>query len=979
MGARACLEHAMNWSFSSLFLCLVMAVAFVAGLAQAGLAQQGNQVEVRAISAPLQEAAPGAILSCSFRVTNRVGQEEQFVERLQTPEGWPSLVPEAVFTLRDGAATTRVIAFQVSPNAMAGRYSASYSVRSQRDYALQDFDTIEVVVLPTAKLALVLESKPDWVLAGETYEAKARAINRGNAELSLVMQVTSQKESPASVTPAEFKLSAGENQALVVTVQTDPKTAKRGPHVIMLTAEGRQTGDGRITTDLPIGVEVIPRVTGEVDLLQRLAVNVRMRATGGEGASRLQMELRGEGSLDEAGLRRLSFQFRGPDVQSASIFGARDEYWLNYGSERFDLRLGDQTYGLSPLTEYYRYARGAEISSRAAGGRAEWGAYYLRGRWDTLVDETAAHAGVQLGDILHLRLNTLSRQVERITEADRVSDRLWSLESRLRPLPNSDLRLEYASGNSTRDDGVSDRAYRMEWRGQVGKSYYSLQKTHAAPDFYGYYHDTDYNLATVAFPLAENVHGLVSFRRWQQNLDLNLDRETAPREKTQQYTLSWELPKHRYLSLDYERFARRDELNLDEVDYEENPFTISYGGSAEKTSWRVEIQSGVQRDLAAAITRRVRQYRLFGYFRPSAKQTLMVYGSVGDSDALSGSYLLGNRDNVGATLMLRPNGRLRIDLSYTRYGFREAEHQQDQKELIASYTLPNGRGWTLRARQGTQLSDGSDTAYLLEYSIPFGVPVGRKLSIGSISGRVFDAHDPAQPGVTNVILSVGDVTAVSDKNGQFQFPALPPGTYALLVDSSSIGLNRVTTSKLPLMVEVRGGKTTAIELGVDEAARVTGTVLLYPGNGANNGTTHDSTAVLSDSGAYVIGDPRHLGNGNGHPNGAQHGNGHGQDVQAPREPVGLGNLLVEISDGDRVMRAFTDNRGRFFFQGLPPGRWRIKVYDYGLPSQHQLEIAEMELMLTPGAAEEVTFRVAPRTRRVMIIDEGTVSPGRPPK
>jgi hypothetical protein len=414
---------------------------------------------------------------------------------------------------------------------------------------------------------------------------------------------------------------------------------------------------------------------------------------------------------------------------------------------------------------------------------------------------------------------------------------------------------------------------------------------------------------------------------------------------------------------------------------------VSYGETAEKVSWRVEMRSGEQRDLARAITRRVRQYRLFGCFRPSAKQTLVVYGSVGGRDALSGSYLLGGRDNAGLALSLRPNKRLRLDLSYARYGFRESERRQDQKELIADYALPDGRSWALRVRQGTQLSHESDTAYLLEYSIPFGIPVGRKKSIGSISGRVYDAHDSARPGVANVIPSVGDMTAVTDAAGRFQFPALRPGTYALLVDSGSIGLHRVTTSKLSMMVEVRGGRTTSVEIGVDEAARVTGAVLLYPGNGAGNGGNNGSAAVLSDSGVYVIGDRRRAtngnangnGNGNGHPNGAQRGNGNGRDANAPEGPIGLGNLLVEISDGDRVMRAFTDTRGRFSFQGLHPGLWQLKVYDHGLPSQHHFGTAEMELTLKPGVSAEVTFRVVPRMRRVIIIDEGTVSAGSGPR
>src|ERR1700754_1022036 len=90
------------------------------------------------------------------------------------------------------------------------------------------------------------------------------------------------------------------------------------------------------------------------------------------------------------------------------------------------------------------------------------------------------------------------------------------------------------------------------------------------------------------------------------------------------------------------------------------------------------------------------------------------------------------------------------------------------------------------------------------------VPALAQEQRGSIEGVVKDASGGVLPGVTIEARSprmVGVQTAVSDANGVYRFPALPPGPYEL-----TAVLSGFTTAKLP---------TVALELGQVLKADVT--------------------------------------------------------------------------------------------------------------------------------------------------------------
>ena len=92
-------------------------------------------------------------------------------------------------------------------------------------------------------------------------------------------------------------------------------------------------------------------------------------------------------------------------------------------------------------------------------------------------------------------------------------------------------------------------------------------------------------------------------------------------------------------------------------------------------------------------------------------------------------------------------------------------------------------------------------AFLLVYS---SVALSQSKETGAIIGTVSDEEGAPLPGVTVTISSpniMGDRTIVTDANGRFRFPALPPGVYSAKAELP--GFNTVVRTEIRLHTTTR--------------------------------------------------------------------------------------------------------------------------------------------------------------------------------
>ena len=934
--------------FLLFFLVLnLLLLSAVCALAQG----KGYGVEVRPMVPPLVEANPGEIVSLSFVVENMTGKEETFEESLALPEAWHAITPPDVFTLREGEETMRVLAFQVSATADAREYPITYSVRSKRDYAIRDETTVRLSVFAVSDIKFFLESAPDTVMSGESYEIRARLANGGNATLAVVVSARSTSKYPITfLSEEELTLSPGESAPVALLVQTPSKLAKSARHIVILEASSKE--DPSVRTSLSVATEVLSQ-KAEIDLYHRIPATLTLRAMGernGDDSDGFDVEFKGKGTLEEGGRKRVEFLFRGPDTQDKGLYGERDEYYMNYFDPNLDLRLGDQSYGLSRLTSYSRYGRGVEAKYHPEERSFGFGSYYLENRF-TLPDweEKGVYVGGALSSSAKLKLNYLRKERDSYKNTPRIKDDVYSIEGEFNPVGDMRLGLEYAEGERKKGGRkYEDEAYRAELSGSLGETRYYFSKTHAEPDFYGYYNDSDYMSSSFNFPLSSRMRGYVSYSGYETNLDKRLDKgDTSTKETLFQTGINYSLSQGWYARFAYDNFSRKDRIYPSKYDIKEEAYRLSVGRSAGNFNYRVEARYADQYDRIRGISASPWNYSFYASYMPSDELFLTFYGGFGDNAAIRGSRLLSDQDNLGFSFRWLATEQLTLSGWYTKYNFDSKRPESDQYSFELKYMMPDESYWTFKIRRyDWEYSEYVETDYLISYSIPIGIPVGKKKSLGMLIGRVWTAQEEGKAPLTNAVVTLNGSKVATDASGRFTFAA-PPGEYLLDVSRASIGLGNTAAEKLPMKVSVEAGETANVELTIVEAAVLSGQVVLDVDESAYGPNYNE---------LVVVGEPN---------NNATNGS-----AEVPKVFRGI---LVELSRDDEVIRTMSDDEGKFTFMELRPGTWKFKVYDYNIPAYHYIQNPEMDITLLPGEKKDITVKVVPKKREIKILEEGVIS------
>lgn len=904
---------------------------------------KGYGVQVRLMSPPLVQVKPGEIVSATFVVENMTGREETFEESLVLPEGWHAITPSDVFTLQTGQEAVRMLAFQVPNTAEAKDYEIIYSVRSKRDYAIRDEVALGVSVLSVGEMKLFLESAPDTVTAGQTYEIRIRITNSGNSSLDVLISARSSSDYPLTLSAKEMTLKPGKSAPISLSVHTPSKIPKSLNHIVTLEASSKK--DPSVATSLSVRTEVLSQMA-KVDLYQRVPATLTLRSLGQKDEDKSEgfdVELEGKGYLKE-GSSQVEFLFRGPDTQDKSLYGERDEYYLNYSDPKFDFRVGDQSYGLSYLTSYSRYGRGIEAKYHPEDKNFNLGSYSLKSRFGAPEwDEQGIYVESRPSSNAALKINYLKRKQDSYYVTPSLKDDIYSVEGSFKPARDMDLEVEYAEGKRRgRTKDLKGSAYDVNMSGNLKKFRYSFSKTHAEPDFYGYYNDSDYTSSSLSFLLSKRLNGFVSYSSYETNLDMDPDRgDTSTEETLFQAGVNYSLASDWYIQFAYDEFSRKDKLQPSNYDISEKAYRFSIGRSAEKFNYRLEARYADQHDRIKGVSASPWNYSFYASYMPSAELFLTLYGGFGDNSAIEGSRLLSDQDNLGLSFRWQATERLTLSGWYTKYNFNSKRPESDQYNFELKYLMPDESYWSFKIRRyDWEYGEYVETNYVLSYSIPIGIPVGKKKSLGVISGKVWELQDDAKEPLSRAVATLNGSKTATDAGGRFTFSA-PPGTYLLNMDLSSMGFGKTTEEKLPMKVTVEAGKTVNVELTIVKAATLSGQVVLGKSELAR---APETTKPV------ILGEPG-----------------------SAETPQVFKGVLVELSRDDETIRTLTDDEGKFSFMNIRPGTWKFKAYDYNLPAYHYIQNPEMEIMILPGEKKDITLKVVPKKRQIEILEEGVIS------
>ncbi len=834
------------------------------------------QVSVARRDTAALRVRPGESATAVFRVTS-AGAAVVVQPAAALPRGWTPVAPEGAARLGAGERSIRLVGFAVPRDARAGSYFVRLGLRG-----LSARDSVRVVVAERRALALRVNGAPRFAVAGEPYTLRFVLENRGNAPERAALRISG---SPGAELPAaEVELAAGEARELPVRVSTRRGAPPR--HEVEVRARSR--ADSTVRAVVRAGVDVVAR--GGTDAPRgRLPVEVRVRNGGLPSVS-------GSGVLARGGSSRVDFLIRPADAPGA-LRGQQDEYRMRVAGRGMELLLGDQVYALSPLTQPGRAAFGAGGS--VAAGPVSAGGYVARDRRSaTGAEERGGQVALALGAASSIGAQYL----------DGGDGTAASARARFAPSRLLSLDAEAGRGHGPRGAGAAESLVAHGGAARVSWFARHLRADSAYPaSFAGERVDE----ASVSLRPAGRllVSGAAVRQRGAAVRDLLLG------------TLGYGALAAEYRGERGEGWSARSVAVR--ARYRSGPLWISP---------RAEL--GTRGDSAArALFHRVSAYGGVDVGRHS------LSASVEHSTGRTADPLSGDAAFQGALhAAIYPTGGTRLDAALqASRGALPGEWRSASAEAGVSQGLPRGHRLIARARW-TLAGPGAESApgVLLDYVIPIGVPVARGGGGGRVSGRVYDAESGR--GVAGVAVRLGTQVALTDHAGTWRFANVRPGAHPLEVDRLGAGLERVPVRPVPAAVEVRGGRSVRVDVGLVRGARVGGAVRLFD---------------FAEPSAAGSAPPPTVESG------------------------GLRDALLVLSAGDDVHRRSTDSGGRFEVADLRPGRWTLRVEHADLPPHHRLERDSVVVDVAAGSVHEVVLRVLPRFRPVRIIAGGEVRAGDP--
>ncbi|MCX6135163.1 MAG: SPOR domain-containing protein [Ignavibacteriales bacterium] len=903
---------------SRIFFCFIL---FIALHVVSAHAFQSRSVEVVPSSGTRVETAPGRLLTLSFRVTNTSSSRKRFESTVVTPSGWRRLARDFPFELEAGGSDIRLLSISIPAESPARDYTLRYGVKDPSNPSEAAEVTMTIAITGVKEQGLKLIESPRIAVAGEAYTSVFVLNNKGNVANVVRLLAHSSAGFPAVPDSAALHVGPGETRTIRVKVSTDPALTAKLQDILELTAEL----DTANTAKASSFVEVVPRVTGSEERYVRFPVRALIRFAGEQEKRGTQLELSGSGPLGNNEENRLDLLIRTPDIQQKSVLGRRDEYQLAYIGKSFEAFVGDKNFSLTPLTEYNRYGFGA--SGNVKVNRMSAGAFYNEARFFSPKQrEWAGYLNYRVLDAAQVGLNYLGKQ-------EPGSSSVVTIRTLAQPMNRSELELEYGMSSLS---GQTDNAFSARWTGSANWLAYDTRYVRAGTKYGGYYKDVELkNISFNLMPLRDiRLEGF--YRDEQRNLDHDTTLLLAPRDRYYQAGLSIS----NLLAVYYRTNDQDDLLPDPHFRRKEETWQVRVGYNLPAVTVIASADLGSTDDKIAGIKNPFQRYSSYLSLQPFSGQTYgfsAEYTKDRDPSTFEQQERLAGSFSVN--LLLGEGTQFSLSIFGNR-GWGAVEQSYTLLDVGFDHSFPWGHTVAFRGRQSifSPSFEKKEIAWLVEYSVPIGVPIARSTVSGQLIGRVMDAEKGT--GVRNVLVYAGGATALTDRNGDYNFPSLKPDKYFIQVDMTTVGLNRVTLQQLPHELTIVGGEESRFDVSLSRSVVVTGTVLMF---GAKEQAANDTTqpAIVE------------LG---GHP-----------------------NVIVELVSGDDVNRRVTDSRGRFAFSNIRPGRWTLRIADGNLPQNYYFDKEAVELNVAPGQSAEQTFKALPKRRRIQMISQGVTISTSPDK
>jgi hypothetical protein len=769
-------------------------------------------------------------------------------------------------------------------------------------------DSAIVTIEERYALDVKASNAPTYVLAGDSYETTFLVRNAGNVTTRVKLKATSNRGSSPKLTASEIDLTPGATQPVKVTVTVPAAQIRSQQDLLEIIAIDaiRDT----VRAEASVETTIIAKASSGSDFWTVPGDFAVRASSANSGVSAFVAS--GSGFLNEKGSVKVDFAAQSaPDGQS--VFGERDQYRFGLSTKNLGLRAGDQAFGFSSLTSSGSQGTGAEITGKRGGLSA--GTYYQKNRWMNSGSEMAASLGSAAeattgGSMVVLQRNHAVGASRVVAGTARTG------------FGRANLELEAAKSDSVRQAGAAGV---VRFYGSAPTFQYDFGAQRANNTFAGAQRaSADQHASVSGQKLGSAV--LSAMVAIHQTNPTPQSGGFGQKMSTSSLTGSF----HNGSSLEYERFARNDFGGT----------STGIRGVQQSVRARGRVATGNLDFLGTIQTGVVSQEdsskHSFSSISGSVRakvgrdQYLSAFMDLTDGQSLGAGGVGTITGGTSAELKLGNLTALRLTTTTTAQRDRLSDWVGQADVTVERRVRQSIVALRARISESGSPTGVSQNAVYMEVRTPLRLPTSRLALGGRARAQVVDAETGR--GVQGALVRMGEVAAVTEKNGVATFKGLESGEYHAVVEG-----------------------------GVSAGQIVEG------GNVSVDSSKHPAEFKLNVSrGARVHARLRRMEKASQGGSGPSAGADSLIDVGAVQ-----GAVLALISARDTIWQS-ADDRGRVDFGALPSGHYTLKVVAGDVPEFTTFEKKEMELDLTAGESREIDFRLVPQIRAVQFIGEETV-------
>jgi len=869
---------------------------------------------VKLLNEKRNEMTAGSTLNVPIMLFNHADTTKEFRIKLNMPDNnWRQIAEYNSILIENNSSLNKIVSLHIPEKTKAGDYSVELEAFEMPGNRSIGKAKIPIYVQPRYEIRVDKMNAPRYLFSGDTLGVKFMIRNYSNLKVSVATVLIKGK------TLENHNISIPSDSVIITTVLLSvPKNLIYYTQQTV-TLSATIIGKPETESSTSYSFDFIPSGNIKFDGYNRIPIKVTgilasYNRTGKREYGSM-FEIRGGGLLKEANNKKLDFHLRGPDRGGNPILGLNDEYSLTYSTLRTEIFLGDNNFRLSDLTESSRSGRG--IGLQYNFNRLSVGSFFHLPRYYPGIKQIYSfYSRYKINQNIRFNAGYLSK-----LSIDNKSTQLLTLAGFMNLFSWANTEFELATGRQLTQITKAFKGT-LNITNTIFRSHFSF--TNAELGFPGYFTNSRYISTGITANLIKKANLSVNYDLNRSNLALDTLYANAPLSKNINAMISYSLGPNNSINIGGYIIGLEDQAAEPLFNYKKYSARIALQSKLRRINLKIQGEVGKFINYLGAKNGELTDF-YNGYFtlKYSFNESFSANGFMnyqGGQQYLITGY---NRFYYGGSLQTSLRKKLYVSFDYQN-NYELKEYYRDRSLLSLQVHLQFNPNHEFELSTNYNLLKNSlekkELSINLRYSYTLNIPVSKKNNVGSLKGKIINLGIDH---VEGIVLNMNGNIAMTDKNGNFEFPMVKIGTYILALDESSAGLNTIAGSPGPYRVTILPGRETMFEISLTRSARIQGRLVIREDEKSGK------------KGYFPV-----------------------------KEEIE--NLIIEASNGTEIFRILTGRDGTFSFEDLRPGNWHIRIYPNGIPQGYQLDSDQFNLNLSSGTEEKLDVIIHKISREIKL-------------